>query len=393
MEYSVYIVELYSNNITGFTAYKRELLAGLKNNITIKPSVIVLEYPIDRFSIEVSEEVTSFQIPQGLTQFWDSIVALLSMHIYDSPQNCFILNYSPASSLAQLLRDTFPQSRIITVVHDFRWTYHLMGDLDRFRAIIGDNGSTKDNELIHLFYNEDSMLFRLSDVIVCLSQDSYDIISSIYQIATDKLRLIPNGLRDFSQDRSNVEVRAMYNIPKEDYILLYSGRVSYQKGIMEVFACFKDVLHYYPNSWLVLAGGGDSKVPPEIRLRVISLGQISQEDLFPWYKAADLGLLPSFYEQCSYTGIEMKMFGLPVVASNGIGVRCMFGKQDSIVAQIETYTNLSNYRENLKNAILQFLSLSPKDRKTLGHMSRKHYEEAYTQTSMIDRYINLIHEY
>lgn len=36
--------------------------------------------------------------------------------------------------------------------------------------------------------------------------------------------------------------------------------------------------------------------------------------MFELYQIVDLGILPSFFEQCSYVAIEMMMFGLPFVA-------------------------------------------------------------------------------
>lgn len=393
MEYTACIVELYSSNVSGFNAYKRELLNGLSKNTSIGVSRILLESPVDKFKVETNDGVTIYQIPDGLITLGRAISALLSMYIKDSPRTCFFLNFSPASSVAKALKEAFPKGRIIAVMHDFRWASHLMGDVAHLKSIL-DNGVQKHNDrLILHFYAEDLSLFDNSDCIISLSSDSYNIITSIYKIPRNKLRLIHNGLRDLSQVSRDLKMREKYNIPQGDHILLYSGRVSPQKGVMEILACFGEILQQHPNSWLVIAGSGGGEIPPEIRLRVILLGLVSQEEMFSWYRAADLGVFPSFYEQCSYTGIEMKMFGLPTIASDGIGVRCMFTEQNSIVARINTYSDLSSYRENLKNSILRFLALSSTDRDALGSVARKHYEETYTQDLMLDKYIDLMYEY
>ena len=53
------------------------------------------------------------------------------------------------------------------------------------------------------------------------------------------------------------------------------------------------------------------------------IGYLQKNELEKWYQLVDIGVLPSYSEQCSYTGIEMMMYSLPIVASDGFGVRIM----------------------------------------------------------------------
>ena len=76
------------------------------------------------------------------------------------------------------------------------------------------------------------------------------------------------------------------------------------------------------------------RISADYRKNITILGVVSKDCLYGWYRAADAGIVPSYYEQCSYSGIEMKMFGLPIVASSGFGVRRMFTPENSIVADI-----------------------------------------------------------
>lgn len=54
----------------------------------------------------------------------------------------------------------------------------------------------------------------------------------------------------------------------------------------------------------------------------------------------------------------MKMYGLPVVASDGLGVRNMFDVNNGIIANIENRNCPKEFQVNLGNAIVKALTLS-----------------------------------
>lgn len=49
-------------------------------------------------------------------------------------------------------------------------------------------------------------------------------------------------------------------------------------------------------------------------------GRLNQEEVYSLYQCASVGILPSYTEQCSYTIIEMMMFGLPFVGVRTTGL-------------------------------------------------------------------------
>ncbi len=124
--------------------------------------------------------------------------------------------------------------------------------------------------------------------------------------------------------------------------------------------------------------------------RVSFLGLISKEELEKWYAVADVGVIPSYYEQCPYVGIEMMMHGLPVVASDGFGLRNMF--QDGVNALIAPIGNREDTEEfscNLAKAIDELLS-SEELRKTLGRNAREIYHSYYSEKQMLKGYKDLL---
>ena len=49
-------------------------------------------------------------------------------------------------------------------------------------------------------------------------------------------------------------------------------------------------------------------------------GRVGKEKLYEFYSIADIGVLPSFIEQCNYVTIEMMMHGLPIITSSACGL-------------------------------------------------------------------------
>ena len=78
---------------------------------------------------------------------------------------------------------------------------------------------------------------------------------------------------------------------------------------------------------------------------------------------ADIGVLPSYTEQCSYVGLEMLAHRLPIVASDGFGMRCMFQEQANIrVAHIGNVKQLDGYKSELVSSTLKLLYLKEKEK-------------------------------
>ena len=377
----IYLLDRYEKNISGFTTYKQELFSCLKVYEDFRAYHIVLKFPTDEFFIDSKEGVITFYIPEiyGDNNVY-TITALLKLYILNSPDNIFIQNFAPAYPLLRILKETFPLCKIIYVIHDFMWATYLMGDVEYFKKIIAGEMSCKNDSLIFKLYKDGLNSFAISDKIICLSEDTFKLLVGTYFIAPSKIRLIPNGLKD-SYVKYNPNIRQQYNILKDDKVILFVGRVCQQKGALDLLAAFKSIVSIIPNCWLMIAGSIDnasiSVIEDCVRTHILILGVLSKERLYDLYQMADIGIVPSYYEQCSYTGIEMQMFGLPIVASNSFGVRCMFKDTNAIVYSIHRSDTKSTIAE-LSDKIIKILTLPKANIEKLKNISRSQYESTYT---------------
>lgn len=179
-------------------------------------------------------------------------------------------------------------------------------------------------------YHQEKRIYELADKIICLSPDTYNILKSIYKVPEVKISLIPNGLR--FQKKANLlnkndgnDIRTQKNIDVDIKILLFIGHPTAQKGIFEVIHAMKMVLNEFPKTKLAIIGDGNEtsmkeivNASSQIAASIIITGQLNRAELVVWLTIADVGIISSYYEQCSYTAIEMMMSGLPIVASDGL---------------------------------------------------------------------------
>ncbi|MEQ6121829.1 glycosyltransferase [Reichenbachiella sp. MALMAid0571] len=112
----------------------------------------------------------------------------------------------------------------------------------------------------------------------------------------------------------------VFNIKKNVPVLLYAGRVSKEKGVMELPDIFTKVKSQLPDVQLVVAGKGPAE--EELRKKMpeaVFMGWVDHNKLPELYSAADLLILPSKFDTFSVVVLEALSCGLPVVAYNIMG--------------------------------------------------------------------------
>ena len=103
-------------------------------------------------------------------------------------------------------------------------------------------------------------------------------------------------------------------------VILYAGRISKEKGVLELPGIVRMIRSVIPEIQMVIAGTG----PTEEELKqampdALYLGWVDQEYLPALYQSADLLLLPSRFDTFSCVVLEALSCGLPVVAYNTKG--------------------------------------------------------------------------
>lgn len=407
MKKKVYVFDEYiSSQKNGIGSFLGEFLDCMKQ-IDVDLCVLVFNANVEEFTITKEGEVEKMLFPPFLIGDFvhnaDIIDKFFRLYIPDAPRNVFFINHSPCGQLLRAIKSSHPLSRLVFTIHDLGWTSLYWGDEDKFkRAVLKEKQTDGSESSKHIeeAYAEEKEIYKLADRVVCLNRDTYGLLLDTYFVSPEKIVLIPNGLRQLknaSLASGSSELRQKLFVSEEDKILLFAGRPTPKKGMYALLEAFERVLQVERNARLVIAGfdngvnmEGLITIASRFASRVVFTGLIDRARLNEWYSVADVGIIPSFYEQCPYTGIEMMMHGLPVVASDSFGLRSMFIEGvNAKVARIGNRENLNEFVQHIADAILKLLA-SEELCEELSAGAESIYQSTYHACHMVKKYVCLL---
>ena len=327
-----------------------------------------------------------------------AVALSLRSRIVDSNKNVFVLNNSPCSKLILELRQCFTLTRIIYIIHNQGWCDVFWGREFIFREFIRCN-SRVENEVersIINYFIEECRIYKLSDSVVCLSKSTLNLLSDLYGMSRNKIKLIPHGCCDQRFSKINLckdEARIRLGISPNTKLGIFVGRLTRLKGIeilLRALVEMQDVMHKLDMKVVLI---GPINLDDDLKAicrtlsdRLILTGRLSQENVMQWYNAADVGIIPSYTEQCSFVALEMMWYGLTVVASNCNGLKDMFTRENAFIADID---EPSRYIRNLKNAIHDAFTASESIRQNKLSTIKSQLFLRYSVETMRKSYLSL----
>jgi len=113
----------------------------------------------------------------------------------------------------------------------------------------------------------------------------------------------------------NVKKEELFGVGQDQPVLLFAGRISNEKGVMELPGLFRKISESFPDAAMVIAGKG----PMEKKLKEALpgaryLGWVDHEKMPELYSAADMLVLPSKFDTFGCVVLEAMSCGLPVTA-------------------------------------------------------------------------------
>jgi glycosyltransferase involved in cell wall biosynthesis len=166
-----------------------------------------------------------------------------------------------------------------------------------------------------------------ADRLIALSDKEQELLDRYYPAASHKVRVVGNGIEDSTQARR----AAFRRRNKDKTIVLYSGRLVERKGIRELLAAVRRVLAITQDIMFVMVGGPPPLSGAEVAAqwlgsdhaaladRVLFTGWQSPANVYGWYAAADILVVPSRYEPFGMVILEGMLHGLAIVAADAGG--------------------------------------------------------------------------
>jgi UDP-glucose:(heptosyl)LPS alpha-1,3-glucosyltransferase len=162
---------------------------------------------------------------------------------------------------------------------------------------------------------------RAHRAVVALTDHEADLLVSTYGRVRPPIHVIPNGVDTqmfrppTSEERA--EARAEIGLPASLMLALFVGHEFERKGLPLAIEALRDA----PGVGLIVVGGTTAMIRQAEELahrhgvadRVAFVGRRSK--VVPFYHAADVFVLPSYYESSGLVFLEALACGLPVVAT------------------------------------------------------------------------------
>ena len=145
----------------------------------------------------------------------------------------------------------------------------------------------------------------------------------------------------YARQQSVVDLRQTWQIPQDDRVICYVGRLDQMKGLGTLCSAFAKILETHPHSQLLIAGKplqDKASYQTELEQRCVELGIHDRvrflghiDRTIEVFHLSDISVVPSQWaEPCARAIIESLMAGTPVVASKvGGNVELLTGEFSS----------------------------------------------------------------
>lgn len=156
-------------------------------------------------------------------------------------------------------------------------------------------------------------------------------------------------------------------------IILYVGRLVYEKGIQNLISAMPKILNGYHDSKLIIAGKGGMLDELKAQANSMGLGDkvyftgyLNAKQVQKMYKCADVAVFPSTYEPFGIVALEAMLAGVPTVVSDvgglneiiehGVnGMKSYAGNSnsiaDSVLSLLYDHKLSANISKNAKNKV------------------------------------------
>jgi len=376
--------------VFGIGTYIRELTAALRNS-HIKVFVVHLKSDKPQIQTEEMDGISHLYFPDSektprTTDFkkqnelyYRSVVYLLRLRIEDNRGLIFHLNYNQSDKLAEELKKKF-DCRIIMVVHYSNWGFSIYDNLERLRNILKEG---KPEENFKKSIEEEKSYYSNVDRVVCLSNYMQEILCSDYKIDVKKISVISNGLTDIAESKTTVnDLRKKWNLPIREKIILFVGRMDEVKGLAYLLKAFREVLQFFPKCRLVIAGNGSydryTKESQDICTHIIYTGLLEKDQLYEWYRIADMGIVPSLFEPFGYVAVEMMMHELPIVATVTSGLNEVVDETCGLKVPLTIHPESVEIDTTLLAEKILYMLQHPAEARKMGRNGRKKYLKEYS---------------
>ena len=221
----------------------------------------------------------------------------------------------------------------------FITTFHSLGKT-RLQTQKAYLGNTSEEDVLNERFGIEQEIIDSASAIIELSESEKNGLIDQYGADFEKIFVIPGGvnIKQFGNIPKE-KARRLTGINEESFVVLFVGRLEWRKGVSTLIQALKLLKDQIPNLSLIVVGGKffgrncneEDKKEYERLLKMVRdngleneikfTGSVSHSDLPKYYSAADVLVIPSYYEPFGLVALEGLASKIPVIASKVGGLQ------------------------------------------------------------------------
>jgi len=210
--------------------------------------------------------------------------------------------------------------------------------------------------------------------VIAVSKNTKKDIMDHFRISGKNIDVVYEGVdRQFSSLKDPAKINALKNkYALRKPFIFYTGVWRNHKNLVGLIEAFDILKKEYKMDFDLVLGGNEDPYYPEVRKTwqklglendIRRIGFIAQEELPVFYSAANLFVIPSFYEGFGLIGLESFASGTPVVSSNRTSL-------PEILGDAAIYFDPDDHRE-----MAEKMRLVLTDKKLYNELMQKGFEQ------------------
>ena len=242
--------------------------------------------------------------------------------------------------------------------------------------------------------------------IITVSQYIKNRILTVSEINSEKVHVLKNctdlnkfGVKFTEEQRS--ELRKKYGINDSDIVFIFSGRISQEKGVLELVKAYKQ-LKSREGIKLVIVGSAQTSNTivdaytqmvydeiEDIKEDVVFTGYVKHDDMPYVYKMADVAILPSTgQDPAPLTIFEAMASGLPIITTYSGGIPEYATEECAMINKIDAQL-VDNMTESINELISNKEKRITMGKASIGRVGKFSTENYYNDFVEIVSAINL----
>lgn len=243
-------------------------------------------------------------------------------------------------------------------------------------------------------------------LIPCFHDESYFYMSIFKELFSKVLGMIYNAKPEKELAEQNYDLRDVKQIVMgigmntdnmgdakrfckkfhiDNPFIIYAGRKDIGKNVDLLLKYFSE---YHKREMseleLVLIGGGEINIPPEISGKIHDLGFVDKQDKYDAYAAAEFLCQPSQNESFSLVIMESWLCGRPVLVNDACAVTKNFAIESNGGLYFKDYFEFE--------AATNYLLLHKNKASIMGANGKKYVKENFAWNRIVDKYIEFFQE-